>query len=362
MAFANFHIHTYFSDGKISPSALMKEIYSIKDLAYFALTDHDTLSGIEPIFRLKEEYESVKKYKPKRYIPGVEFSLKEEESGLTVHLIGLFPHIHEQNYRSELKKLDTKLGDFCRYRCSHRGTKDMDERIKKAFRINLDGIADRYGTPGTVIRILRDRAEGINASYFQASHKEMDIIQYPIPITYQIILDTWEELVPSSSREKIMLYILRPDQGKMDRLSKLYMADGLNEAEAMVLAKKNQGILMPRTPPHIMEMGIGAGLDLLQQARAVTILAHPAVDYYHVGFDEFDRHVTFPLIDRGLQGIEVFYPYDLGYQQDAFHHYGKIANQKGLLVSGGTDYHGDGRVGLDDVRLDANEAQTILSL
>jgi hypothetical protein len=238
----------------------------------------------------------------------------------------------------------------------------MDERIKKAFRVNLEGIADRYGTPETVIRILKNKAERINASYFKASHKEGDIIQYPIPISYQIILDTWTELIPSSSKEKIMLYILRRDQGKMDRLSKLYMADGLNESEAMILAKKNQGILQPRTPPQIMEMGTGAGLDLLQQTRAVTILAHPAVDYCRVGFDDFDRHVTFPLIDRGLQGIEVFYPYDPGYQQDAFHHYEKIANQNGLLVSGGTDYHGDGRAGLDDIRLDSNKAQAILAL
>jgi len=356
----DFHTHSHASDGALSPQALLRRALEA-GVQQFALTDHDTLSGIEPIFRLKEKYESVKKNKPKTYIPGVEFSLKEEVSGLTVHLIGLFPHIHEQNYRSELRKIDTKLGDFCRYRCSHRGTKDMDERIKTAFRINLDGIAGRYGTPGTVIKILRDKAERINASYFQACHKERDIIQYPIPITYQIILDTWEELIPSSSTEKAMLYVMRSDQGKMDRLSKLYMADGLNEAEAIVLTKKNQGILLPRTPPQVMEMGIGAGLDLLHEARAVTILAHPAVDHYHVGFDDFDRYVTFPLIDRGLQGIEVFYPYDLEYQQDALHHYGKIASQHGLLVSGGTDYHGDTRVGLDDIRLDAKEAQAILS-
>ncbi len=48
MGFANLHMHTYFSDGRTSPEELVRHIYDEKGLETFALTDHDTLSGVEP--------------------------------------------------------------------------------------------------------------------------------------------------------------------------------------------------------------------------------------------------------------------------------------------------------------------------
>ena len=77
MGFANLHTHTYFSDGRTSPEELVRHIYNEKGLETFALTDHDTLSGIEPAYRIKRQIESESgcRKKEKRFIPGIELSL-----------------------------------------------------------------------------------------------------------------------------------------------------------------------------------------------------------------------------------------------------------------------------------------------
>ena len=111
----------------------------------------------------------------------------------------------------------------------------------------------------------------------------------------------------------------------------------MSEPKAKRLAEKNQGILCKIDHLALKRMEMREGLELLKKARAVTILAHPAVDNSRIGFDEFDQKVLFPLIDIGLDGIEVFYPYDPYYRENAFRHYAAIAKKNGMLVSGGTD-------------------------
>jgi len=361
MGFANFHIHTYFSDGMIGPSELAEAIYNQPDLNYFSITDHDTMSAIEPFFRIKETYETEAPQRIKHFVPGVELSLSDDQTGLAVHLIGLFPNITGETREEELRKIDAVIGDFCIYRCRNRAIKDLDARIMRAFEVNLDELSDRYDSPETIIRILRKKAEEKNRSRFENGNKGKDIIQHPIPITYQTIIDHWEELVPSSTREKIMLYILRPDQARAERLSQLYMAEGMSESDAKELSEVNQGILLTFKKPVLKELGVLEGLSLLQSANAVTILSHPAVDHKKIGYQDFDHHILHPLIKHGLDGIEVFYPYDMTYRAEAINRYGKIAERRHLLISGGTDFHGDGRTGLADVKLNTKEALRIIN-
>ena len=72
------HIHTCFSDGTISPADLVKEISLEPDLKYFTLTDHDSLSGIEPMMRVKNDYELKGLLRGKHFIPGIEISLRDD--------------------------------------------------------------------------------------------------------------------------------------------------------------------------------------------------------------------------------------------------------------------------------------------
>ena len=360
MVFANFHTHTSFSDGAIDPEGLVIKVMQEPDLKFFALTDHDTLSGIEPLFRSLKRHDHLVQTKDVRFVPGIELSLKEEKTGIIVHLAGLFPDMNQSNYQEALGGIEDVLGDFCRHRSLVRGERDLDGRIKRAFDSNLDGIADRFQTAEEVIGILRSRGESKNRALFQQAEKEHDIIQHPIPHTYQTIIDHWEDLVPNSTRELVTLYILRPDKEKTKRLSEIYRLQGMHKAEAKRLAEKNQGILSIINKPPPSEKGILEGLGLLKQTNAVSILVHPAVFHARFSYEYFDRNVLYPLIEQGLNGIEVFYPYDPIYREEAIAHYQKITHKHGLLISGGTDYHGDGRVGLSDVKLNQEEALKII--
>jgi len=361
MSYANFHMHTAFSDGAIIPDKLVHKIFQEPGLDYFALTDHDSMSGIEPFFRSLKRHGYLDQAKGKRFVPGIEISLREENSGTIVHLVGLFPEMTHSNYRESLKKIDAHLGEFCRERCINRGLRDLDGRIKRAYELNLDGLAERFQSAEEIIGILRQKAEAQNRALFEQSEKEQDVIQHPIPFTYQTIVDQWEELFPNSNREIVSLYLLRPDQKKVERLAQLYQSQGKGEARAKALAETNQAILCSIQNPPPSDKGISEGLHLLQKAQAVTLLGHPAV-YHRKGqsFEDYDNNVLYPLVDQGLDGIEVFYPYNRSYREEAIDHYAKIARDHGLLISGGTDYHGDRRIGLSDVKLDREEALRII--
>jgi len=360
MPFANLHIHTHFSDGDISPDGLMRNIYAVKDLDYFAVTDHDTLSAIEPVFRLQEKMGQQGVLPLKTFLPGIELSLREEALDLSIHLLGFFPHMTAQNHRRVLESLEQNLGPFCRYRCLHRGVTDMEARIHRAFEVNLESIREHYTSPDQVIALLNDRARAQNDARFQGAEKKGDVIQHPIPVTYQIIMDHWASLMPHSSKEKAALYILRRSSNRIEGLCTLYEKEGLPPEEAGIRADKNQAVLTQYKRPPLKEWGPVEGLELLKQAGGVAVLAHPAVDHTRISYEDFDHYVLRPMMKNGLDGIEVYYPYPSNYRDEAMKRYGGIAEKNGLLISGGTDYHGDGRVGLDDVKLQISNARHII--
>ena len=132
-------------------------------------------------------------------------------------------------------------------------------------------------------------------------------------------------------------------------------------SKAATLAERNQGsLLFFKEPSPLKEMDVFEGLSLLKKSEAVTILAHPAVDHVRVSYEEFDSRILYSLMAEGLDGIEVFYPYDVSYRDEAIKRYGKITRENDLLISGGTDFHGDGRTGLSDVKLEVGKAMEII--
>lgn len=78
---ANLHLHTFFSDGELSPAAVV-EAHWRAGFSAIALTDHDTLAGLDQLGELERYGMQV--------VPGVELSIEDEpERGLIeVHLLG----------------------------------------------------------------------------------------------------------------------------------------------------------------------------------------------------------------------------------------------------------------------------------
>jgi predicted metal-dependent phosphoesterase TrpH len=362
MEFANLHIHSIFSDGQLNTRQLAEKIYSEPNLVSFALTDHDTLSGIEPMFRAKQHMEKKAAFPAKQFIPGIELSLVEPKSSMTVHLLGYFPWITNENQREALAEINKVLGRYCTERTVRRGKRDLDERIRCACNMNLDGIAQLHSSPDEIIQSIHCSAAEKADRIFSAEGKHDDVIRHPIPMTYQDLIDHWEELVPGSTQAHITNYILRGDRKRIKELESLYIASGIEPHQAHLMASERQGVLNRCLPPPSGDMPILEGLALLKKAKAVTSLAHPAVEHFRFDYDTVDDLVVKPLADAGLDGIEVFYPYDNRYRKEASNHYREITRKMGLLVSGGTDYHGDGRTGLRDVELSHEHACRLFHL
>jgi predicted metal-dependent phosphoesterase TrpH len=76
----DFHTHSYYSDGTLSPTDLIKHAKEV-GLDMIALTDHDTIKGIE------EAQSAAIKYGVK-LIKGLEISTFNE-NGLSMHILGL---------------------------------------------------------------------------------------------------------------------------------------------------------------------------------------------------------------------------------------------------------------------------------
>jgi len=76
----DLHIHSSFSDGTYSPSELIK-MASEAGLRAVALTDHNTVGGLDEFLKAAEDYDV-------DAVPGIEFSTEQE--GKELHIVGLF--------------------------------------------------------------------------------------------------------------------------------------------------------------------------------------------------------------------------------------------------------------------------------
>jgi predicted metal-dependent phosphoesterase TrpH len=106
---ANLHLHTVFSDGELEPDAVVAA-HAAAGFSAIALTDHDTLAGIDALGGLEG--------RPLRMIPGVELSIEDEpRRGLVdTHLLGygfaladrrLRRRLHEASEAREAQKVET---------------------------------------------------------------------------------------------------------------------------------------------------------------------------------------------------------------------------------------------------------------
>ncbi|HEX7763941.1 MAG TPA: PHP domain-containing protein, partial [Cellvibrio sp.] len=75
----DLHSHTYFSDGMLSPEALVARAKE-RGVSVLAITDHDTIAGVR--IAQKAALEAAI-----QLIPGIEFSSQWGRGG--VHIVGL---------------------------------------------------------------------------------------------------------------------------------------------------------------------------------------------------------------------------------------------------------------------------------
>jgi predicted metal-dependent phosphoesterase TrpH len=89
----DLHIHTTHSDGLYTPAQVL-ELARRSGLAGIAITDHDTLAGVEEAMRLAPSLE---------IIPGVEITAEHE--GRELHLLGYFVRLDNEDLLAALQRL-----------------------------------------------------------------------------------------------------------------------------------------------------------------------------------------------------------------------------------------------------------------
>ena len=90
----DLHIHTDASDGTYSPNELLNKIqeYGIK---IFAVTDHDTINGAVEIQKNFNDNQV-------KFIKGIEFSTRIEQTGAKCHILGLKYNENHQAFKNAL--------------------------------------------------------------------------------------------------------------------------------------------------------------------------------------------------------------------------------------------------------------------
>ncbi len=268
--FVDLHTHSCASDGDLSPAQLVLQAER-RRLAAVALTDHDTVSGLDQARRSAEGL-------PLRFVCGVELSAQyapiSGSSGEGVlHILGL-------------------------------------------------GIDPANGVLGRVLRDFREARRRRNPKMLARLRR------LGIDVSMQELLETAG--VAAADRESVVgrLHMARL------MVRKGYVRDTREAFDRYLGAGRPAFVDKER---FTAEQAIAA----IHAAGGLAVLAHPV----QLGADNAAqlRRFVRRLRGWGLDGIEAYHP---DHSDQHTRQYLDLARREGLLVSGGSDYHGGAKPGV----------------
>ena len=258
MGYVDLHLHTTASDGAMTPSAIVRYAKT-KGLEAIAITDHDTIEGLDEGLREGEKIGF-------EVIPGVEISA--EYSPGSMHLLGYFFEVHDPLLKGKLDYLQKARAD--------RNPKIIENLNRLGIKILYDEVVKASGG-GQVGR----------------------------PHFAQVLI---EKGYVRSFQEAFDRFLKKGAPAYVDKL---------------------------RFKPK-------EAISFIKESGGVTVLAHPKT----LGMNGSSalENTLLDLIEIGLEGIEVFYPEHTPLEVAQFR---ALAERYGLLMTGGTDYHGIAKEELD---------------
>lgn len=177
------------------------------------------------------------------------------------------------------------------------------------------------------------------------SYKKLakELTKKGMPISWEEILDNNGNPVPEEQVQKKMLFELMARKGYMESWQ-----------EAKLYVKNAKDIVIKREKPDAVSV-----IREIHRMRGIVILAHPYLISEPVSYQgrEISREEFIEiLIEAGLDGIESCYTYDktsyngdktaAEIKKEVEEKYGS----RGLIISGGSDYHNDGKKGVKNPR------------
>lgn len=131
MKIVDLHVHSNASDGTFTPTELVKYAKE-KGLTAFALTDHDTVSGLGEAVKAGEKYGM-------RVIPGIEISCLFHKKD--IHIVGLFIDPYNEVLREKM--------EWYRKKRSTRNDRMAEKLREQGFDITMEELAAQY--PGAIL-------------------------------------------------------------------------------------------------------------------------------------------------------------------------------------------------------------------
>jgi len=258
MGYVDLHLHTTASDGVMSPSEIVRYAKT-KGLQAIAITDHDTIEGLEEGLSEGERIGF-------EVIPGIEISAVHSPGSM--HLLGFFLDIYHP-------LLNERLGYLQKARA------ERNPKIAEKL--------SRLGIDLTYEEVLKVSGGG----------------QVGRPHFAQVLLRKG---------------YVRSFQEAFDRF------------------------LKKGAPAYVdkFRFTVKETLHFINEAKGIAVLAHPNTLGMN-GYSELEN-LLLKLVEEGLKGIEVYYP---EHSASEVAQYKILAERYGLLLTGGTDYHGIEKNSLD---------------
>jgi predicted metal-dependent phosphoesterase TrpH len=247
----DLHSHSNASDGSFSPTELV-EYASKNDIKTLALTDHDTINGVDEAVKAGEKFGVT-------VITGVEINTDFNPG--TMHICGY-------NIDIENKNLNGKLGIVQQAR-KNRESVIVDKLNSAGFAVTLDEIKKVAG----------------------------------------------------------------PDQVGRPHFARVMMEKGyvttVQEAFNKYLAKGSSCYV------DRVRLSINDAVETIKGAGGKAVLAHPI--QLKLESDEAYKNKIAELKDLGIEGVEAFSSY---HNEEENQKFNAMADELGLMVTGGSDFHG----------------------
>lgn len=262
MKYIDLHVHSVFSDGTCTPEELV-DLAIDHDLVAFALTDHDTVDGVERAMKAGEKRHI-------QVIPGVELSCEytiSPDRKKEIHILGYNLDWNQPELRDTLEAVARERDDRNRKMC---------ENLNQAgFPIDYESLVARFGN-----------------TILTRAHFARFLLE--------------KGAIPS-----------------------------IDSAFKKILAQDGPYFVMRKylTPKR--------GIELIKGAGGIPVLAHPLL--YKMSVTEL-HNLLAELKEYGLRGIEAMYSRNRG-NDEAFVR--KLADEYGLFITGGTDFHGANKPDLE---------------
>lgn len=154
MRFVDLHVHSTASDGTLSPEELVKAAVKC-GLSAFALTDHDTVSGIDRAINAGIAHNI-------EVIPGIEISTNYKDK--EIHIVGIYINHHDENF---IKGIGSEIE-----RRNRRNSILIDKFNEQGFSITMDELISMF--PDSVITRAHFAAFMVKKGYVGSNKEAFD--------------------------------------------------------------------------------------------------------------------------------------------------------------------------------------------